>query len=48
MYFVSFLFKNLLRRPARTMLTIVGLAVAVGAVVSLVGVSTGFKDSLLA
>jgi putative ABC transport system permease protein len=47
MYFVTFLFKNLFRRPARTMLTIVGLAVAVGAVVSLVGVSTGFKDSFM-
>ncbi|HTQ39062.1 MAG TPA: ABC transporter permease [Pirellulales bacterium] len=47
MYFFSFLFKNLLRRPARTMLTIVGLAVAVGAVVSLVGVSTGFKNSFM-
>jgi putative ABC transport system permease protein len=47
MYFFTFLFKNLLRRPARSMLTIVGLAVAVGAVVSLVGVSRGFKDSFM-
>jgi putative ABC transport system permease protein len=47
MYFFTFLLKNLLRRPARTMLTIVGLAVAVGAVVSLVGVSRGFKDSFM-
>lgn len=29
------------------MLTVIGLAVAVGAVVSLVGVSTGFKDSFM-
>ncbi len=29
------------------MLTIMGLAVAVGAVVSLVGVSTGFKNSFM-
>jgi putative ABC transport system permease protein len=47
MYFFSFLLKNLFRRPARTMLTVLGLAVAVGAVVSLVGVSTGFKDSFM-
>jgi putative ABC transport system permease protein len=47
MYFSTFLLKNLFRRPARTMLTITGLAVAVGAVVSLVGVSTGFKDSFM-
>ena len=47
MYFSTFILKNLLRRPARSMLTIIGLAVAVGAVVSLVGVATGFKDSFL-
>jgi putative ABC transport system permease protein len=47
MYFFTFLLKNLFRRPARTMLTVIGLAVAVGAVVSLVGVSTGFKDSFM-
>ncbi len=47
MYFSTFLFKNLFRRPARTMLTVLGLAVAVGAVVSLVGVATGFKDSFM-
>ncbi|HZZ27275.1 MAG TPA: ABC transporter permease [Pirellulales bacterium] len=47
MHFFTFLLKNLLRRPARTLLTIVGLAVAVGAVVSLVGVASGFKDSFM-
>jgi putative ABC transport system permease protein len=47
MYFFTFLLKNLLRRPARSMLTIVGLAVAVAAVVSLVGVATGFENSFL-
>ena len=47
MYFFTFLLKNLLRRPARSMLTIVGLAVAVGAVVSLVGVATGFENQFL-
>jgi putative ABC transport system permease protein len=47
MYFFTFLLKNLFRRRARTMLTVIGLAVAVGAVVSLVGVSTGFKNSFM-
>jgi putative ABC transport system permease protein len=47
MYFFTFLLKNLLRRPARSMLTVVGLAVAVAAVVSLVGVATGFENSFL-
>lgn len=37
---------NLLGRPVRSLLTIVGVAVAVGAVVSLVGVSDGFERSL--
>jgi putative ABC transport system permease protein len=47
MYFSTFLLKNLLRRPARSLLTIVGLAVAVGAVVSLVGVANGFVNQFL-
>src|SRR6476661_2319198 len=47
MYFFTFLLKNLVRRPARSLLTIVGLAVAVGAVVALVGVATGFEDEFL-
>src|SRR6185295_10156922 len=41
------IFKNLLRRPARSLLTIVGLAVAIGGVVSLVGVATGFERSFM-
>jgi len=47
MYFFTFLLKNLLRRPARSLLTVVGLAVAVGAVVALVGVATGFEKDFL-
>ncbi len=47
MNFFSFILKNLLRRPARSMLTIVGLAVAIAAVVSLVGVATGFERSFI-
>jgi putative ABC transport system permease protein len=47
MYFFTFLLKNLFRRPARSLLTIVGLSVAVGAVVALVGVATGFENDFL-
>jgi putative ABC transport system permease protein len=47
MNFFAITVKNLLRRPARSFLTIVGLAVAVAAVVSLVGVATGFERSFI-
>jgi putative ABC transport system permease protein len=40
--------KNLLRRPARSLLTMTGLAVAVATVVSLVGVAESFESSFLA
>jgi putative ABC transport system permease protein len=39
--------KNLRRRPARSLLTVLGLAVAVTAVVSLVGVSESLESSFL-
>lgn len=38
---------NLLGRPVRTLLTLSGIAVAVGAVVALVGVSAGFEKAML-
>ncbi|TWT77104.1 Macrolide export ATP-binding/permease protein MacB [Posidoniimonas polymericola] len=38
---------NLMGRPVRSLLTLTGVAVAVGAVVALVGVSDGFEKSLL-
>jgi putative ABC transport system permease protein len=47
MNFFGITIKNLLRRPARSLLTIVGLAVAVAAVVSLVGVATGFERTFI-
>jgi putative ABC transport system permease protein len=47
MHFITFIFKNLTRRKARSLLTIVGLAVAIGAVVALVGVANGFKNSFM-
>jgi putative ABC transport system permease protein len=47
MNFFAFITKNLLRRRTRSVLTIIGLAVAVAAVVSLVGVATGFENSFI-
>ncbi len=47
MWFSTFLVKNLRRRPLRSILTITAVALGVGAVVSLVGVATGFKASFL-
>jgi|HubBroStandDraft_6_1064221.scaffolds.fasta_scaffold106570_2 putative ABC transport system permease protein len=45
---VTIAWKNLRRRPARSLLTITGLAVAVASVVSLVGVAESFESSFLA
>lgn len=47
MSFPMLVLKNLLRRPFRSLLTILGLSVALGAVVSLVGISSGFERSFL-
>jgi putative ABC transport system permease protein len=44
---VTIAWKNLRRRPARSLLTVAGLAVAVAAVVSLVGVAESFESSFL-
>lgn len=43
-----FVCKNILRRPTRSALTVSGVAVAVGAVVALVGIAGSFERSLLA
>jgi len=43
MLFFTFVWKNIFRRRARSALTVVGLAVAVAAVVALVGISDGFS-----
>jgi putative ABC transport system permease protein len=45
MQFLGIVWRNLMRRKMRTGLTIVGLSVAVAAVVALVGVSDGFSES---
>lgn len=46
MYFVSFILKNLTRRPVRTVLTVLGLAVAVGSMIALLGVSDNVEKSV--
>ncbi len=46
MYFVTFITKNLIRRPVRTSLTVLGLAVAVGGVVALIGISHNVESSV--
>jgi putative ABC transport system permease protein len=48
MYFATFLLKNLVRRRGRSLLTILGIAVAIGTVVTLRGVSYGFERSFRA
>ncbi|MEN6458486.1 MAG: ABC transporter permease [Thermoguttaceae bacterium] len=48
MRFHTFVLKNLVRRRVRSTLTIVGMAVAVGGVVALVGISSGSVNSFLA
>jgi putative ABC transport system permease protein len=47
MRFSTFIIKNIVRRRVRSGLTIVGVAVAVGAVVALVGIAVGFEQSFL-
>ena len=47
MWFSSFILKNLARRPMRSSLTVIAIAIAIGAVVSLVGIARGFEDSFL-
>lgn len=46
MYFVAFILKNLTRRPIRTALTVLGLGVAVGSMIALLGLSRNFRSSL--
>lgn len=47
MHFPGFVFKNVRRRPLRSILTIIAVALGVGAVVSLVGIAVGFKQSFM-
>lgn len=47
MRFTTLLYRNIVRRKTRSALTISGIAVAVGAVVALVGIVQAFQNSLL-
>jgi putative ABC transport system permease protein len=47
MHFLTIVFKNTLRRPLRSALTVVAIAVAVGTVDALVGVAAGFEKTFL-
>jgi putative ABC transport system permease protein len=47
MHFFSFILKSVRRRPVRSGLTASGVAIAVAAVVMLVGISRGFETELL-
>jgi putative ABC transport system permease protein len=46
--FISLIIKNVLNRPVRTVLTTLGLAIAIAAVTILVGISWNFERSFLA
>jgi putative ABC transport system permease protein len=47
MRFLTFIIKNLVRRRLRSLLTIAGIGLAVGAMIALVGISRGFVDSFI-
>jgi putative ABC transport system permease protein len=47
MYFVTFILKNLTRRPVRTTLTVLGLAVAVGSMIALLGISHNVSRTVI-
>ena len=47
MHFLDFVLRNLLRRKVRTTLTIVGVAVAIAAVVALVSITGGYQRSIM-
>ncbi len=45
MHFIDFVLRNLIRRKVRTALTIVGVSVAIAAVVALVSITSGYERS---
>jgi len=47
MHFITFILKNAGRRPLRSGLTVVAVAIAVSAMVALVGISNGFESSYM-
>ena len=46
--FITLIVRNILNRPVRTALTVLGLSVGIAAVVMLVGISWGFERSFMA
>lgn len=48
MRFSTFVFRNISRRPLRALLTVVAIAIAIGAVEAFVGIATGFRGSFMA
>ncbi len=48
MHFTTLILRNLLRRGVRTVLTTVGLAIGISAVVAMLGLAWGFEGSFLA
>ncbi|QJW93896.1 ABC transporter permease [Frigoriglobus tundricola] len=48
MHFLAFILKNLTRRPIRTVLTVLGLAVAVGSMIALLGISDKVERAVAA
>jgi putative ABC transport system permease protein len=47
MWFTTFVWKNLRQRPMRSLLTIFAIAMAIGSVVSLVGLANSFEQTFL-
>ena len=47
MWFSTLILRNIIRRPLRSFLTVVAIAIAIGSVVSLVGVASGFERSFV-
>ena len=47
MTFYTLIFKNLLRRPMRSLLTILGIAIGIGAVVALTSIAWGFESGMV-
>jgi len=47
MWFTTIVIKNSIRRPLRSALTIIAIATAIGAVVALVGIASGFERTFL-
>ena len=48
MHFLAFILKNLTRRPIRTVLTVLGLAVAVGSMIALLGIGDKVEKAVAA